>query len=77
MDKETLTEKDRTPERIDQTYRAALKSVALINDIVASGDTDEESVDTLKRNRDFLDRLLEHDYWTTEDLSPIRDAVNG
>jgi hypothetical protein len=75
MDKEILTEEDRTPERIDQTYRTALKSVALINEIVASGDTDQESVDTLKRNRDFLDGLLEYDYWTTEDLSPLQAAL--
>jgi hypothetical protein len=75
MDKEILTEEDRTPERIDQTYRTALKSVALINEIVASGDTDQESVDTLKRNRDYLTSIVDADYWTTEDLSPIQAAL--
>ena len=43
-----------TAEEIAHHYRSAMDSVNLINEIVASGDTDEESVDTLKRNKDHL-----------------------
>ena len=66
--------KEITAEEIAQHYRAAMDSVNLINEIVASGDTDEESVDTLKRNRDHLKIMLTRDYWTTEDLQPFKDA---
>ena len=64
-----------TAAEIAQHYRAAMDSVNLINEIVASGDTDEESVDTLKRNRDHLKIMLTRDYWTTEDLQPFKDAI--
>ena len=64
-----------TAEEIAQHYRAAMDSVNLINEIVASGDTDEESVDALKRNRDHLKIMVAKDYWTTEDLQPFKDAI--
>ena len=69
-----MSEKE-TAAEIAQHYRAAMDSVNLINEIVASGDTDEESVDTLKRNRDHLKIMLTRDYWTTEDLQPFKDAI--
>jgi len=64
-----------TAEEIAQHYRAAMDSVNLINEIVASGDTDAESVDALKRNRDHLKIMVAKDYWTTEDLQPFKDAI--
>ena len=64
-----------TAEDIAQHYSAAMDSVNLINDIVASGDTDEESVDTLKRNKDHLKIMVAKDFWTTEDLKPLNDAI--
>ena len=64
-----------TEEEIAQHYRAAMDSVNLINEIVASGDTDEESVDALKRNKDHLKIMVDKDYWTTEDLQPFKDAI--
>ena len=64
-----------TAAEIAQHYRAAMDSVNLINEIVASGDTDEESVDTLKRNRDHLKIMVDKEYWTTEDLQPFKDAI--
>ena len=69
-----MTEEITTAE-IAQHYRAAMDSVNLINEIVASGDTDKESVDTLKRNRDHLKIMLAKDFWTTEDLQPFKDAI--
>ena len=69
-----ITEKI-TAADIAQHYRAAMDSVNLINEIVASGDTDEESVDALKRNRDHLKIMVDKDFWTTEDLQPLKDAI--
>ena len=63
-----------TVEEIASNYSAAMDSVNLINEIVASGDTDEESVDTLDRNKEHLKIMLAKDYWTTEDLQPFKDA---
>ena len=64
-----------TAAEIAQHYSAAMDSVNLINDIVASGDTDDESVDTLKRNKDHLKIMVAKDFWTTEDLKPLNDAI--
>ena len=64
-----------TAEEIAQHYSAAMDSVNLINDIVASGDTDDESVNTLKRNQDHLKIMVAKDFWTTEDLKPLNDAI--
>ena len=64
-----------TAEEIAQHYSAAMDSVNLINDIVASGDTDDESVDTLKRNKDHLKIMVAKDFWTTEDFKPLYDAI--
>ena len=64
-----------TAEEIAQHYSAAMDSVNLINDIVASGVTDDDSVDTLKRNKDHLKIMVAKDFWTTEDLKPLNDAI--
>jgi len=68
-------EEEITEEEIAQHYRAAMDSVNLINEIVASGDTDEESVAALDRNKEHLKIMLAKDYWTTEDLQPFKDAI--
>ena len=64
-----------TVEEIASNYSAAMDSVNLINEIVASGDTDEESVAALDRNKEHLKIMLAKDYWTTEDLQPFKDAI--
>ena len=69
-----MSEKE-TAAEIAQHYRSAMDSVNLINEIVASGDTDEESVDALKRNRNHLKIMVDKDFWTTEDLQPFKDAI--
>jgi GH35 family endo-1,4-beta-xylanase len=66
-----------TPEQIAQHYSAAMESVNLINEIVASGDTDAETVTVKKRNQEHLKIMLAKDFWTTEDLQPFHDAVNA
>jgi hypothetical protein len=66
-----------TTAEIAQHYSAALDSVRLINEIVASGDTDEETVDVKTRNQEHLEIMLAKNFWTTEDLQPLRDAVGS
>ena len=68
-------EEEITAEEIAQHYSSAMDSVNLINEIVASGDTDDESVDTLNRNKEHLEIMVGKDYWTTEDLKPLNDAI--
>jgi len=66
-----------TTEEIAQHYSAAMDSVNLINEIVASGDTDTESTDTLSRNQEHLEIMVAKDFWTTEDLAPLTAAINA
>ncbi len=66
-----------TTAEIAQHYSAAMDSVRLINEIVASGDTDEETVDVKTRNQEHLEIMLAKDFWTTEDLQPFRDAIGS
>jgi len=64
-----------TAEQIAQHYSAALDSVAVINAGQPEGMTDEDWADFLQRNRDHLKIMLAKDFWTTEDLEPLRLAA--
>ena len=64
-----------TPEQIAQHYKAAMDSVNLINAGKPENTTDAEWADCLKRNKDHLDIMLAKNFWTTEDLSPLRSAA--
>ena len=63
-----------TQAQIAQHYKAALDSVHLIQAGQPEGMTAEEWADTLKRNKDHLLIMLAKDYWTTENLTPLRTA---
>ena len=64
-----------TPEQIAQHYSAAMDSVNLINAGKSERMTDAEWTDCLKRNKDHLDIMLAKEFWTTEDLTPLRSAA--
>ena len=64
-------------EEIAQHYSAMGDSVNLINEIVASGDTDEESVDTIARNKEHLELMVAKDFWGSEDMTAVNDAINA
>ena len=66
-----------TTAEIAQHYSACMDSVNLINEIVASGDTDTESTDSLARNKEHLEIMVAKDFWTTEDLAPFTTAINA
>ena len=63
-----------TPEEIQRHYSAALDSVNLINAGQPEGMTGDEWADCLERNREHLRIMLAKDFWTTEDLEPLRLA---
>jgi hypothetical protein len=64
-----------TQEDIARHYSAALDSVNLINGEKPENTTDEEWADTIARNKEHLTIMLAKEFWTTEDLTPLQDAV--
>jgi hypothetical protein len=63
-----------TPEQIAKHYSAAMDSVNLINGGKPEYMSDAEWADCLSRNKEHLKIMLAKDYWTTEDLTPLRTA---
>jgi len=65
-----------TPEQqIAKHYSAAMDSVALINAGKPEDMTDLDWADCLSRNKEHLVIMLAKDFWTTEDLTPLRAAA--
>jgi len=64
-----------TPEQIVQHYKAAMDSVNLINGRKIPSMTDTEWADCIQRNKDHLKIMLAKPFWTTEDLSLLRQAA--
>ena len=64
-----------TPEQIAKHYSAAMDSVNLINALKAKPVLDVEETGTLARNQEHLVIMLAKDYWTDEDLTPLRSAA--
>ena len=63
-----------TAEQIAKHYSAAMDSVNLINAGQPEMMTDADWADCLSRNKEHLVIMLAKDYWTTEDLTPLRAA---
>jgi hypothetical protein len=66
---------ENTPEQIAQHYSAAMDSVNLINAGKRAGMSDVDWADTVSRNKEHLKIMVAKDYWTTEDLTPLRAAA--
>ena len=64
-----------TAEEIARHYSAAMDSVNLINAGKPEQMTAEDWADTLKRNKDHLAIMVAKDFWTTQDLGPLRQAA--
>jgi len=64
-----------TVAQIAQHYTAMGHSVDLIHEVIATGDTDEESLDTISRNVEHLELMLTRDYWTGEDMTAVDAAI--
>jgi hypothetical protein len=67
-------ENEITAEQIAQHYSAAMDSVNLINAGQPEDMSAEDWADCLSRNKEHLKLMLEKDFWTTEDLTPLRTA---
>jgi len=61
-------------EQIAKHYSACMDSVNLINAGKPEDMEDAEWADCLKRNKEHLRLMLAKDFWTTEDLEPLRAA---
>jgi hypothetical protein len=71
-----MTEQEKpTAEEIARHYSAALDSVNLINAGKPEGMEDADWADTVSRNKEHLKIMLAKDFWTTEDLEPLRQAA--
>ena len=66
---------ENTPEQIAQHYSAAMDSVNLINDLKAKPELTDAEILRLTANVEHLKIMLAKDFWTTEDLTPIENAV--
>jgi hypothetical protein len=66
-----------TPEEIAHHYSAAMDSVNLINALVAQESLTDEEQDTIDRNVAHLQLMVTKDYWTTEDMTPLNDAITA
>lgn len=64
-----------TAEQIAKHYSAAMDSVNLINSEKPELTSDEDWAETIARNKEHLNIMLAKDYWTTEDLGPLRAAA--
>jgi hypothetical protein len=61
-----------TIEQIAINYVSALDSVNLIKELKAKETLTEEDEKTIQRNLEHLEIMLAKDYWTTEDLTPLK-----
>jgi len=62
-------------QQIAKHYSACMDSVNLINAGQPEQMTDEDWADCLSRNKEHLIIMLAKDFWTTEDLEPLRLAA--
>jgi hypothetical protein len=64
-----------TAEEIAQHYKAAMDSVNLINAGQPESVKDADWANCLERNKEHLKIMLAKDFWTTEDLAPLKAAA--
>ena len=66
-----------TADEIAQHYSAAIDSVDLINALMAQDSRTSEEQDTVTRNVQHLQIMVAKDYWTTEDMTPLNNAITA
>ena len=72
MDNDSITE-----EEVQQHYNAAMDSVNLLNTGKPDEMDQDEWDDTVARNVGHLKIMVAKDYWTTQDLTPLNEAIAG
>jgi hypothetical protein len=63
-----------TPEQIESHYKACLDSVNLINGAKPMYYTDADWQNVVDRNKEHLRIMLAKTFWTTQDLTPLKNA---
>lgn len=56
-------------------YSSAMDSVNLINNLLLKPSLNEEEKTRLKINVEHLEIMVSKDFWTTEDLLPLTEAI--
>lgn len=64
-------------EQIARHYSACMDSVNLINGGKPAQMSDAEWADCVERNKEHLRIMVAKDFWTTEDLTPLTDAIEN
>jgi hypothetical protein len=64
-----------SPEMIATMYADMLRMIDRINGPKPTNTSDAEWADFVDRNKQHFRIMLEKDFWTTEDLEPIRRAA--
>ena len=66
-----------TTDEIAQHYSAALDSVNLINAVIASPSDYTNDPTVLRRNIDHLKIAKAWDFWTSENMTPLTNAITA
>lgn len=66
-----------TAEEVARHYSAALDSVNLLNAGKPEDMTDEDWVDTVKRNVDHLKIMVAKDFMQDQDLAPLEEVIEA
>tara|TARA_R110000868_G_scaffold168450_1_gene403200 strand:+ start:1924 stop:2148 length:225 start_codon:yes stop_codon:yes gene_type:complete len=64
-----------TADEIASQYSAAMDSVNLITKVLAAPADYVDDSTVLARNVEHLKLVVAKDYWTTEDLTPLNNAI--
>tara|TARA_R110002096_G_scaffold115260_1_gene249560 strand:- start:481 stop:732 length:252 start_codon:yes stop_codon:yes gene_type:complete len=64
-----------TVEEIAIMYSNVMESVALMKEINATGDDDDESLAALAANKSYIETSLARDGWTDEDLTEANALI--
>ena len=64
-----------TAEKIASHYSAAMDSVNLINALIAKSERTESENARISRNVKHLKIMVAKDFWTTEDMAPLNEAI--
>jgi len=62
---------------LSQQYTWALESVALINAIVSDDTGYTEPTACVVRNVEHLQIMVAKDFWTTQDMEPLNNAITA
>lgn len=64
-----------TAEEVARHYSAAMDSVNLIKSNPPENVSDNEWADIVERNKEHLRIMVAKDFWTTEDLEPLKAVL--